>query len=133
MVFESPDGLERNKKIQLVLAVIMGVLVSGFFIYTKITAPDKNSVSGIYRNECCSDIIIKDGYISQGKNAFDWRLLNMKFGLTGYVEARFTREGMQKSEEPTPITFLNEGGQRALSVRIDGRDYTFRLIEDFHE
>jgi hypothetical protein len=128
MVFESTTGFEQNKKVQLALAAIMVVLVSGFFIRSKIWVSDKqHSLSGTYRNECCSDIIIKDGFISQGKTAFDWRIVTMKDGLTGAVGGRFTVDGLQKSAEPAMI-LLNEEGRRALSVRIDGRDYTFQLI-----
>ena len=64
-------------------------------------------------------------------NSFDFKLLNMKFGLTGYVNAKFTSDGMKKSEEQTAITFYNDSGKRALSLPIDRHNYTFRLVRSF--
>jgi hypothetical protein len=128
MVFKFLTRIEKNKKVQMALAVLVGVLVSGFFIYTRITVSHlKAKLAGIYRNECCSDIIIKDGYISQGNRALNLELVTMKGGLSGAIDGRFAREGIQKSEEPAQIIVLNDEGQRALSVSIDGRDYIFRL------
>jgi hypothetical protein len=107
---------------------VLIALIFGFSIFAKLQAPDKNIADGVYRNECCSDIIIKDGHISQRDKTFDFKLLNMKFGLTGYVSGRFTREGMQESDQETAITFLTEGGRRALSLPIDQHEYTFRIV-----
>jgi hypothetical protein len=129
MVFQSPSGIEQNKKVQLVLAIILIALICGFFIYTRSTVPSKNSVDGIYRNDCCSDIVIKGGRLSQGETALNMKLLNMKFGLTGYVDGQFTSQGIRASQEPTAITFTYEGGKRTLSLPIDRQDHMFRLVE----
>lgn len=130
MVFQSPTGIEQNRKVQIALAVIMIAVACGFFIYTRVTAPSKGAVDGIYRNGCCSDIAIKNDRISQGNKTLPLKIRNMKFGLTGYVNGRFANEGMLKSDEETAITFFSEGGKRALSLPIDGRDYTFRSAEN---
>lgn len=53
----------------------------------------------------------------------------MKFGLTGYVNGRFTREGMRDSAEETAISFSGEGERRVLSLPVDGREQTFRSAE----
>jgi hypothetical protein len=126
MVFQSPTGIEKNRKVQLVLAAIMIAVACGFFIYTRVITPSKGVVDGVYRNGCCGDIAIKDGRISQGNKTFPLKIRNMKFGLTGYVNGRFANEGMRESDKETAITFFSEGGKRALSLPIDGRDYTFR-------
>jgi hypothetical protein len=129
MVFQSPKGIEQNMKVQIVLAAILVAFACGFFIYTRFTAPSKHVADGIYRNGCCSDITITDEYISQGDKRLPLKIRNMKFGLTGFVNGRFANAGMRESDEETAITFFSEGGKRALSLPIDGRDYTFRSIE----
>lgn len=130
MVFQSPTGIEQNRKVQIVLSVILIAVACGFFIYTRVTAPSKGIADGIYRNGCCGDIIIKDERISQGNATLPLKIRNMKFGLTGYVNGRFASEGMRESNEETAIIFFSEGGKRALSLPIDGRDYTFRSAEN---
>lgn len=129
MAFQAPAGIEQNRKVQIALAAILVVVACGFFIYTRINAPSKGLVDGIYRNGCCRDIAIKDDHISQGNRTLPLKIRNMKFGLTGYVNGRFANEGMRESNEETAITFFSEGGKRALSLPIDGRDYTFRSAE----
>ncbi len=133
MVFQSPTGLEQNKKVQAVQAAIMIALVCGFFIYTRFNIPREGIADGVYRNGCCRDIAIKGEHISQGSKTLALKVLNMKFGLTGYVNGRFTSEGMQESDEATAISFFNEGGKRALTLPIDRRDYTFRSAESSTE
>ena len=129
MVFESPTGFERNRTVQIALAITLVTLACGFFIYTKTTAPSSNVVDGVYRNECCPDITIKDEHIAQGNGTLVLRTRNMKFGLTGYVNGRFTNDGVQSSDEVTAITFFNRNGKFALSLPIAGRNYTFTRIE----
>lgn len=126
MVFQSPDGIEQNKKVQLVQAVIMVALVIGWLIYIKINAPRMDVANGIYRNGCCSDVIIKDGQISHGKKALALTILTMKHGYAEYyVNAKFTNEGMQEADDGTSIVFFSEGGKRAFSLPIGQSEYTF--------
>ena len=129
MVFQSSSGIEQNKKVQLVLAAILITLACGFFLYSRLNAPNNNSVDGVYRNECCADIAIQGGLLSQGGTTIKMKLLNMKFGLTGYVDGEFTSQGIRASQEPTAISFSNEGGRRTLSLPIDRKDHTFRFME----
>lgn len=126
MAFLFPKGLEQNRTIQIVLAAILIVLICGFFIYTKVTAPRNDVADGIYRNRCCSDIAIKDGRISYGNKTLVIKIRDMKFGLTGYVNGQFRVEGIRESNEATAISLFNEGGRRALSLPVDGHQYTFR-------
>ncbi len=126
MVFQSPKGIEQNRKVQVVLAAILIALVCGFFIYTRVTAPGNDVADGIYRNGCCDDIAIKDGHISYGNKTLVLKIRNMKFGLTGYVNAQFSAESMRESNEATAISLFIEDGKRALSLPVDGRQYTFR-------
>jgi hypothetical protein len=92
-------------------------------------APSKGAVNGVYRNECCKDIVIEDDHLSYGDSSFGFDLENMKFGLTGYVDGKFTVAGIQQSEEPAVISFHNEGGVRVLSLPIDGRETDFRQVQ----
>ena len=110
----------------MVLAAILIALVTGFFIYTRVTAPRKDVADGIYRNGCCGDITIKDGHISYGNKTLVLEIRDMKFGLTGYVNGQFSVEGVRESNEATAISLFNEGGKRALSLPVDGHQYTFR-------
>jgi hypothetical protein len=128
MMFESPTGIERNKKVQLAQAGILLAVIAWFFLYTSWNAPAKNSVDGVYRNECCSDIIIRDGRLFQGRSELNMKLLNMKFGLTGYVNAEFMNGGIRASKEETAISFDNEKGVRTLTLPIDRQERTFRLV-----
>jgi hypothetical protein len=129
MMFESQTGMERNKTVQLVLAAILVVAICIFFLYSKANAPRKDSVDGVYRSECCRDIIIRDGRVSYGTDVVDMKLLNMKFGLTGYVDGKFTSQGIRATKEPTEIDFSSQGQKRTLSLLIDQQDHTFQLIE----
>jgi hypothetical protein len=129
MVFQSPTGIEQNRKVQIVLAAILVAVACGFFVYTRFTAPNKGAADGIYHNGCCDDIVIRDEHISQGNKTLPLKIRNMKFGLTGYVNGRFANEGMRVSNEETAIIFFSEGGKRALTLPIDGRDYTFKSAE----
>jgi hypothetical protein len=130
MVFQSSSGIEQNKKVQLVLAIILIALICGFFIYTRSMAPKKDAVDGVYRNGCCSDIVVQNGRVSYGSAALDMKLLNMKFGLTGYVDGQFTSQGIQAASEPTAITFADQGGKRTLSLPIDRQDRIFERAEE---
>lgn len=57
------------------------------------------------------------------------KLLNMKFGLTSYVDGQFTGHDIRASKEATAIAFSNQGGKRTLSLPIDRQDYTFQIEE----
>lgn len=52
----------------------------------------------------------------------------MKFGLTGYVKGRFNKTGIVPAEQETAISFTGDANSRALSLPVEGHDYTFRLI-----
>lgn len=127
------SGITNNKKIGLFFAITLIALVTVFLLYVKLTAPNKDSVDGVYHNECCEDIIIKNGLVSYGNSTLDMRLLNMKFGLTGYVDARFTNREMQTSKEATAIIFSDRPGMRTLTLPIGRNDYIFQKTESFEE
>jgi hypothetical protein len=129
MVFQSSSGLERNKNVQLTLAVILIAAAGGFFIFARSNAPNEDSVTGTYRNACCSEITVKNGSISYDGSSAALKLRRMKFGITGYVSGRFTSIGIQTSKEPTAVLFSIEDGKRALSLPIDGHDRVFQLAE----
>ena len=127
MVFQSPSGIEQNRKIQLVLATILAVSIAIFFMTTRSRAPDVRSVYGTYHNDCCHDIIISGSSISYGASSVPLRLSDMKFGLTGYVRGRFTREGITPAGEETTLSFSGDAEKSTISLPIEGRDYTFQL------
>ena len=118
-MFESSSGVEQNKGAQLGLAALLLTLTLGFVYFTSYTAPDKNAVNGTYRNECCSDIVISGGRVTQGGQTLDFRLRTMKFGLTGYVYGSFGREQLKKSEELSPLNFeTGKSGRRSFTVYL---------------
>ena len=127
MVFQSPTGIENNRKVQLGLAIILIFLMLGFLLYARLNTPSKDSVDGVYRNACCGDIIIRGGRISYGDTALDMKLRNMKFGLTGYVDGKFTSRGIRASKDPTSIIFSNQGTRRVLSLPIDQEEHRFQM------
>ena len=85
MVFQSSSGIENNRNIQLYLSLLFFLLIFLFFIHSRANRPNKDEVNGIYRNKCCNDIIINGRQLSYGSITVNMKLLNMKFGLTGYV------------------------------------------------
>ena len=127
MVFQSPSGIEQNRKVQLVLAIILAGAIAIFFVTTRSRAPDVKSVYGTYHNDCCRDIVISGSSISYGTSSAPFRLSDMKFGLTGYVKGRFTRVGVSPAGEETSISFSGDAEKRTMSLPIEGRDYTFQL------
>lgn len=127
MVFQSPSGIERDKKVQMVLAVILIASACAFFVFTRLNSPNIDRVDGTYQNKCCSDIVIRHGQIHYGSSAINMKLMNMKFGLTGYVDGEFTSQGIRSSKEPTAVTFSNSGGKAILSLPIDRQDRTFQM------
>jgi hypothetical protein len=133
MVFESPTGFEQHRKVQLAIAVVLLILLLGFVFHRKLTTwePVPEPVSGIYRNQCCSDIMLRDGRLTHGGKSVEFRVVTLKFGPTGSVDGRITPDDIQPSEEPTPIGFSYEEPHPSLSIRIDQRDYRFQLVRSF--
>ncbi len=132
MVFKSKSGIERNKKVQIVLAAILISLISWFVIAKGSDIPSSQSTDGIYRNSCCNDIIIRNGSIYYGNKVALIKIENMKFGVTGYIDRVFNSTEMQKSNELTAISFSNVDGRKSLSLPIGGRDSTFKMTDIKH-
>lgn len=128
-MFESPTGFERNKKVQLIGFIALLCCIIWFVISTRRNEVPTEAVNGVYRNQCCDNIIIRDGRLFYRGKSFAFRLFNMKYGLVGDINARFTGHDIQESAESTEIEFLNPGTQPSLSVRIDQNDDTFRLVQ----
>lgn len=126
-MFESSTGIEQNKRVQLILAIILLVALALFVLHAISRRPNKDSVDGVYKNECCSPITIRDGRLSYRSATVDMKLLNMKFGLTGYVDGQFTSQGVRASQEATAITFSDQQGRRALTLPIDRQEHTFQM------
>lgn len=116
---------KQNKKAQLAVAAIMIVLLARYLIVTGHNAPDKKSVNGVYHNDCCSDVILKDGYLTYGASTVSVDLENMKFGLTGYVDGQFTRSGIEKSNEQSAIDFSEARTRHVIYMSVDGRTTSF--------
>lgn len=127
MVFQSPSGIEQNRKVQLVLAMILAGAIAIFFVTTRSRVLDVKTVYRTYHNDCCRDIVISGSGISYGASSAPFRLSDMKFGLTGYVKGRFTKAGIFSAGEETSISFSGDAEKRTMSLPIGGRDYTFQL------
>jgi hypothetical protein len=128
MVFQSPMGIRKNKNVQLSLFITLMIAICLFFICTKLQAPARDAVDGVYKNQCCKDIIIRDGHVLYGGITLDMKLVTMKFGLTGYVDGKFTSRGAQDSKESTAMIFAEQDGERTVSLPIDRQDRTFNLV-----
>ena len=129
MVFESSTDIDRNRKVQLALGIILATLALSFFFYTSAHQPAIGKVNRVYHNDCCADISIDNLEIHQSRKSATFRLRNMKFGLTGYVRGQFTKDGLQESNAETAIAFQKEGDRWVLSLPIDRHDYIFRSVK----
>jgi hypothetical protein len=127
MVFQSANGIEQNRNVQIGLAIILIILASAFWVRAKILAPDIGMVNGIYKNECCEDLIIRDGTIFYGDYRKEFELKNIKFGITGYVRSRFLKRSLEDFDGDTPLNFVEEREGRVVSIPVDGKFYEFRM------
>jgi len=96
--------------------------------YLRLTAPEAGSVNGVYSNECCIDIVLREGTIIHGSKSGTFKLYNMKFGLTGYMNGKLTDSGIETDNEETAIAFGEVNGRRALAAPIDGKERVFVSI-----
>lgn len=111
------------------LAVV--VLVAGaWYWYVRSHAPAVASVNGVYRNACCSDLVLQDGVIIAGKVQVPFKLESMKFGLTAYPSKRLEVHGTQvvvgMTAEEDGVLF--DKGATALTLCGDlrcDREYVF--------
>jgi len=128
MLVQRLSDARQNRELNLFIVLTLLGLVCSWMLYTYVTAPSQSSFNGTYRSPCCSDIVIRNGRISQGGTALQIRLLNMKFGLTGYVDGEFTSTGLRASSTETAITLSGERERRQITLPIGGRTFTFELV-----
>ena len=124
-MFESATGIERNRAVQLALAIVLVVAATLFFLSTRRSGPHPSEVEGVYSNSCCSDVVISGRTLSYGGVTYLVRFSRMKFGLSGYVNRSFSATATRRSTEVTVILFREENGERSLTLPIDGRDTIF--------
>jgi hypothetical protein len=127
MIFQSAADDDHNqKKIRLVLVGFISILALIFLVYTKSTAPSRHDFDGVYHNDCCGDVIINDGNVHRDGKTVSIKIRRMKFGITGYVNGRFTNTSVFKSDEETAISFYKDGARWELTLPIDRREYVFK-------
>ena len=119
-VFESPNGIERNKKVQLVQAIIMMSGIASFYIYTK--THQKIMPNGIYYNKCCVHIVMKDGHLTYGNKTLPVKVITLKGGVTGVVKGAFTNDELQRADDPTTVFSRRDGKQFLLFVPVNGKE-----------
>lgn len=124
MVFQSQNGIERNKKAQLIIAVILAASFFVFFVYTRMNKPDESLVNGTYTSACCQTVVMSNGKIKYGDDLSTYRLLNMKFGLTAYVPGSLGQRGLQKQPGEAALIF-SQSDRGAFKAVIDGREQVF--------
>ena len=124
-MFESATGIERNRIVQLVLAIVLVVAATLFVLSTRRSAPRPSEVEGVYVNSCCSDVIIGGGALSYGGVTYPVRFCRMKFGLAGYVNQKFSAGAAEPSTEPTVILFMETNGEQSLTLPVKQRDTIF--------
>ena len=114
-MFESATGIERNRTVHLVLAIVLVVAATLFLLSTRKSAPRPSEVEGVYVNSCCSDVTIGGGALSYGGVTYPVRFSRMKFGLAGYVNQKFSARTAEPSTESTVILFGEVNGERVIT------------------
>lgn len=122
--------VQHSRKIKFIFAGILIILIISFFLLMRSTAIDTKIFNGIYRNECCPDIIIDDGQFSYGERSMMISSYGTESDLIGYVHGHFSLSGVEKSDEKAIIHFSGSGANRAISFPIDGKNYTFKIAID---
>ena len=108
------------------LAALGLILVAAIlFTYTRIAAPDQGAVNGVYFNQCCGDIALRDGSLSYKGASYKYNLTKMKFGLTAYVQGILPENDIEPSLDKTAFIFFSEKGKSNFKTTIRGRDYLF--------
>jgi hypothetical protein len=123
MIYNSP--IKINKGIVFIVFIIILIAFLAFFVKVNVTRLEKGVVDGVYRNACCSDIIIKEPEIIHGNEHFDIKISDMKFGLVGVVSGKFTPSRIQKSKVDTWIAFSKEDGKRVITLPVGNSFYSF--------
>ena len=117
---------KTSDKFNKIAGGIIIILIIAFSIKAFINKPKKGIVDGVYSNECCSNIVIKEPNITYGNDKFNIRIAEMKYGLVGIVSGKFTPTGIEKSKEDAWISFSEEDGKRAIDVPIGDSFYSFK-------
>ena len=105
------------------------LLIAVGFAYGKFNTPRPSIVNGTYYNECCGNIVLRDGEFSYKNASYNYDLVNMKFGLTAYLPGQLTGHGLEKSPDQSFLLFSDKDGKRSLDAEIDGKEYTFLKIK----
>jgi hypothetical protein len=116
--------LPKTTNLRILTALGCALVVAVLVIHARLTAPDKSSVNGTYYNACCGDVAMRDGKLFYKKAVYSYDLENMKFGLTAYVDGKFTEEGIKPSPDKTAFLFI-ESGSRGFRTVVHGREYSF--------
>jgi hypothetical protein len=130
-MFQSKDSFENNIYVRRLTLVLIGVLLCIFFVWTRLNQPKVQTVNGVYKNECCSDIILKNGRIYYGSQSLTFRLARMKYGITGYVKADFLPHSLRPAADQngTAISFFNHGADRLIVLPVGDKEYTFKRVQ----
>ncbi len=77
-------GRKSLRHVEMILIAAMAGFAGGLYWTTRALAPPVQLVNGIYHNVCCAAVELKDGFLVAGSARIDFKLENMKFGLTAY-------------------------------------------------
>ena len=90
----------------------------GWYCYARSQVPDLATVNGIFSNDCCGEIVLRNGVIITNGDHVRFKLENMKFGLTAYTEKRLEVHGSEivstENKEENLLSFENDG--KALTL-----------------
>lgn len=75
------------------IALILLVAVVSVWWFTRKPTPSLEAVDGTYSNPCCEPIRLQHGELVVGKERMNFRLANMKFGLTAYTPQEIAVRG----------------------------------------
>jgi hypothetical protein len=115
----------KSTMVKIALIAVMFVAVTAFFLYTRLSKPSENVVNGIYENSCCEHIIMNNGEFKYGNDLSNYRLLNMKFGLTAFVPGFLDSKKLQRQPGETALIFSSQNGRSVFKTIIDGREKVF--------
>jgi hypothetical protein len=120
-----PTIFPANRTLRILLLLVMALATVIFFVVARYRAPGKGAVNGIYYNACCGDVVMKDGVLSYRARSYGYDLENMKFGLTAYVQGRFTEKGIEPSTNQALFLFFSKDGKQGFETMVGRREYVF--------
>ncbi|MEE3625858.1 MULTISPECIES: hypothetical protein [Nitrospirillum] len=105
----------------------LALLVALIYFVKRSGQPSPAFVNGTYSSVCCGSIVLADGTIRRGGDVSTYRLERMKFGLTAYMDATLTRDGLRASPDGASLVFEERNGRWTFATVVDHEYAEFTL------